>query len=184
MERRDFLKNSGLVVAGLASRNLLAYAKNPPQSKVDFILRIAPVSFDIASGKTIHTLGYNGQAPGPLLRMKEGIPVMVDVFNDTDHEEIVHWHGQMISVEADGATEEGTPAVAPHAHRRPPKPTGTRWYHSHAFAGKNLHRSLYSGQFGFVYIEPKVLQLSVQAISLLVGCAQTRSVPFTRKTPF
>jgi FtsP/CotA-like multicopper oxidase with cupredoxin domain len=130
MERRDFLKNAGLVVAGLASDNLFAAAK-APQSKADFTLRIAPVSFDIAPGKTIHTVGYNGQVPGPLLRMKEGIPVTVDVFNDTDHEEIVHWHGQMISVEADGATEEGSPAVPPHTHRRynfTPKPTGTRWY--------------------------------------------------------
>jgi FtsP/CotA-like multicopper oxidase with cupredoxin domain len=130
MERREFLKNAGLAVAGLASHNLFAAAKNQtPPSKADFTLGIAPVSFDIAPGKTIHTYGYNGQVPGPLLRMKEGIPVTVDVFNDTDHEEVVHWHGQMISAEADGSTEEGSPAVAPHGHRRynfTPKPTGTR----------------------------------------------------------
>jgi FtsP/CotA-like multicopper oxidase with cupredoxin domain len=159
MERRDFLKNAGLVVAGLASRDLFAGEKNQTaQLKPDFNLRIAPVSFDIAPGKAIHTLGYNGQVPGPLLRMKEGVPVTVDVFNDTDHEEIVHWHGQMISSEADGAREEGSPAIPPYGHRRysfTPKPTGSRWYHSHAFAGKDLHRSLYTGQFGFVYIEPK-----------------------------
>ena len=118
MERRDFLKNSGLVIAGLAAPHCLAAAKNQtPQSKADFTLRIAPVSFDIAPAKTIPTLGYNGQVPGPLLRMKEGVPVTVDVFNDTDHEEIVHWHGQMISVEADGATEEGSPAVPPQIGR-------------------------------------------------------------------
>jgi FtsP/CotA-like multicopper oxidase with cupredoxin domain len=159
MERRDFLRSAGLIFAGLASRDLLAGEKRlAAQSKADFTLRIAPVSFDIAPGKTIHSLGYNGQVPGPLLRMKEGVPVTIDVFNDTDHEEIVHWHGQMISSEADGATEEGSPAVPPHGHRRYnfiPKPRGSRWYHSHAFAGKDLHRSLYTGQFGFVYIEPK-----------------------------
>ena len=159
MERRDFLKNAGMLFAGLGSRKLFGAPKNQvPQPKADFTLRIAPVSFEIAPGKTILTLGYNGQVPGPLLRMKEGVPVTVDVFNDTDHEEIVHWHGQMISVEADGATEEGSPAVPQHGHRRynfTPKPAGTRWYHSHAFAGKDLHRSLYTGQFGFVYIEPK-----------------------------
>ena len=98
MERRAFLKNAGLVVAGLASHNLFAAAKNQtPQSKADFTLRISSLSFDIAPAKTIHTFGYNGQVPGPLVRMKEGVPVTVDVFNDTDHEEIVHWHGQMIS---------------------------------------------------------------------------------------
>jgi len=159
MQRRDFLKNAGLAVAGLASHKFLAGASNPSlQSKADFTLHISPVSFEISPGKTIHTFGYNGQVPGPLLRMKEGVPITVDVFNDTDHEEIVHWHGQMISVEADGATEEGSPPVTPHRHRRyyfTPKPRGTRWYHSHAFAGKDLHRSLYTGQFGFVYVEPR-----------------------------
>ncbi|HEV8046423.1 MAG TPA: multicopper oxidase domain-containing protein [Terriglobales bacterium] len=159
MERRRFLKHAGLAIAGIASHNLVAATKDyPPQTKADFTLHIGSVSFDIAPGKTIHTFGYNGQVPGPILRMKEGTPVTVDIFNDTDHEEIVHWHGQMISVEADGATEEGTPAVPAHQHRRysfTPKPAGARWYHSHAFAGKDLHRGLYSGQFGFVYIEPK-----------------------------
>lgn len=85
MERRDFLKNTGLVVAGLASDNLFAAKNQTPLPKADFTLRIAPVSFDIAPAKTIHTLGYNGQVPGPLLRMKEGVEVTVDVFNDTDH---------------------------------------------------------------------------------------------------
>ena len=159
MERRDFVKNAGILAASLASQKLFGAPKNKVSlPNADFTLRIAAVSFEIAPGKAIHTLGYNGQVPGPILRMKEGRPVTVDVFNETDHEEIVHWHGQMISAEADGATEEGSPAVPPHGNRRysfTPRPSGTRWYHSHAFAGKDLHRSLYTGQFGFVYIEPK-----------------------------
>jgi FtsP/CotA-like multicopper oxidase with cupredoxin domain len=35
------------------------------------------------------------------------------------------------------------------------QPAGTRWYHSHAMAGKDLRQSLYSGQYGFLYVEPK-----------------------------
>src|SRR5579863_5350790 len=134
MERRDFLKNAGIAVVGLASRRMFAERNEGLQPKADFTLRISSVSFDIAPGRTIHTFGYNGQVPGPLLRMKEGVPITVDVFNDTDHEEIVHWHGQMISVAADGATEEGSPPVPPRGHRRynfTPKLAGTRWYHSH-----------------------------------------------------
>lgn len=33
----------------------------------------------------------------------------VDVFNDTEVPELVHWHGQQISAESDGAEEEGSP---------------------------------------------------------------------------
>ncbi len=35
-----------------------------------------------------------------------------------------------------------------------PAPSGTRWYHTHVTAGRNLKRGTYTGQFGFFYIEP------------------------------
>ena len=38
--------------------------------------------------------------------MKEGKPVTVDIYNDTDVPELVHWHGQMISAKADGAGDD------------------------------------------------------------------------------
>ena len=34
-----------------------------------------------------------------------------------------------------------------------PRPAGTRWVHTHAFAGADLQRGMYTGQFGIVYIE-------------------------------
>jgi len=39
---------------------------------------------------------------GPLLRFKEGKRVTVDIHNDTDTPELVHWHGLMIP--SDGAS--------------------------------------------------------------------------------
>ena len=57
----------------------------------------------------------------------------------------------------DGAAEEGTPFVPPHGSRRyslTPRPAGTRWVHTHAFAGADLHRGLFTGQAAIVYIEP------------------------------
>jgi FtsP/CotA-like multicopper oxidase with cupredoxin domain len=53
--------------------------------------------------------------------------------------------------------EEGTPTVPRGGARRytfTPKPAGTRWYHSHNVAGKDLSRSTYSGMFGFLIVEP------------------------------
>jgi FtsP/CotA-like multicopper oxidase with cupredoxin domain len=157
--RRRFVTVAALAAGGLGVETTWpGLVRALAEQKADVTLRIAPVSLDIAPGKTILTYGYNGQVPGPVLRMREGVPVVVDVFNDTDHEEIVHWHGQIIPVEADGAIEEGSPPVPPHGHRRysfTPRPAGTRWYHTHAIAGKSLRRGLYTGQFGFVYVEPK-----------------------------
>lgn len=42
-------------------------------SKADFTLRIAPVTVELTPTRIISTIGYNGTAPGPVLRMKEGI---------------------------------------------------------------------------------------------------------------
>ncbi len=126
--------------------------------KADFTLHIAPVEVEIAPRHKIKTTGYNGGFPGPVLRMTEGKPVTIDVYNDSNVPELVHWHGLWIPPEVDGAMEEGTPVLAPHAHQRyqfVPRPAGTRWYHSHTYAGRDLHRSTYTGQFGFLIIEGK-----------------------------
>jgi FtsP/CotA-like multicopper oxidase with cupredoxin domain len=79
------------------------------------------------------------------------------VWNDTKDEDIVHWHGFHIPSDVDGAKEEGTPTVARNGgHRRyafTPEPAGTRWYHSHIMAGRNLKKSTYTGQFGLFVID-------------------------------
>lgn len=122
----------------------------------DVTLRIAPLLVELAPDRIISTVGYNGSVPAPILRLKEGRAVTVELINDTDTPELVHWHGQVVPSNIDGASEEGTPFVPPHGTRRytlTPKPAGTRWVHTHAYSGSDLNRGMYTGQFGFVYIE-------------------------------
>jgi FtsP/CotA-like multicopper oxidase with cupredoxin domain len=141
----------------LATQQGMPMATQPiPTTKADYTLRIAPVTVELAPDHILSTIGYNGSSPGPVLRMREGKPITVDVINDTDVPELVHWHGLLIPPEVDGVDEEGTPAVPPRGRRRyelTPRPTGSRWYHSHAMAEADLHRGTYTGQFGFVYID-------------------------------
>jgi len=128
----------------------------PRTPKADITLRIAPVTIELTPKLVFSTTGYNGTSPGPILRMREGVPQIVDVVNDTDVPEQVHWHGLLIPSELDGADEEGTAPVPPHGRRRyhfTPKPAGTRWYHTHTMAMTDLHRGSYTGQFGFLVIE-------------------------------
>lgn len=123
----------------------------------DVTLRIGEFTVELAPRRTIKTLAYNGQVPGPLLRAKRGTPLTVDVWNDTKDDDIVHWHGFHVPSEVDGAYEEGTPGVAPNGGRRryafTPEPAGTRWYHSHTTAGRNLKKSTYTGQFGMFVVD-------------------------------
>jgi FtsP/CotA-like multicopper oxidase with cupredoxin domain len=123
----------------------------------DFTLQIAPMMVELAPQVVISTIGYNNKVPGPLLRMREGLRVTIDVVNDTDVPEYVHWHGLFVPSEVDGVEEEGTPPVPPHGSRRyqfVARPAGSRWYHSHTMAMLDLHRGAYTGQFGFFMIDP------------------------------
>jgi FtsP/CotA-like multicopper oxidase with cupredoxin domain len=126
--------------------------------KADYTLRIASGLVELSPEHIISTTLYNGQFPGPLLRFKEGQRAVVDVHNDTDTPELVHWHGQMIPSDVDGSAEEGTPFIPAHGMRRiafVPKPAGFRFYHTHVVAGDDLNRGAYTGQAGPIYIEPK-----------------------------
>src|SRR5215472_16070819 len=159
MKRRDFLTWAGAAL-GQAAAGALPGATAPTAphegmampgasagasagSPADVTLRIAPVALEIAPSHFVSTIAYNGGSPGPLLRLKEGRPVTVDVINDTDAAELVHWHGLFLPPEIDGAAEEGTPFIPPGGRARyrfVPRPSGTRWYHTHAMAMGDLHR--------------------------------------------
>jgi FtsP/CotA-like multicopper oxidase with cupredoxin domain len=155
MNRREFVAKSAATAAlGLSFSEHKLRAQVPP----DVHLEIAPLKLEIAPGKHVETIAYNGKAPGPLIRWPEGKPIAIDVLNRASIPEIVHWHGLWIPSDQDGAMEEGSPMIAPGAQQRyqfTPRPSGLRWYHTHTSAGHNLKRGLYTGQFGCFYIEPK-----------------------------
>jgi FtsP/CotA-like multicopper oxidase with cupredoxin domain len=158
IDRRSLLVSGAILpLVGLQSR-ITDAASQAAQEKADYTLRIANGLAELAPERIVSTTLYNGQFPGPLLRFKEGERTVVDVYNDTDTPELVHWHGQIIPSNVDGATEEGTPYIPPHSMRRisfVPKPAGFRFYHTHVAAGSDLNRGTYTGQVGAVYIESK-----------------------------
>ncbi|HEX4232264.1 MAG TPA: multicopper oxidase family protein [Bryobacteraceae bacterium] len=159
MDRRYFLSRGATLLGALSFiEPLLGTQPSAPASTPDFTLRIQPVTVELTPKHTIKTTGYNGTSPGPILKAREGETICVDVFNETNTEEVVHWHGLHIPSNVDGATEEGTPPIPPHGSARytfSAKPSGTRWYHTHIAAGRNLNRGTYTGQFGFFYIQPQ-----------------------------
>lgn len=170
--RRRFLKVAGIAagagffdtailldaVAALVPRGPAPLCAQPETGPADYTLRIGATPIEIGPKHIVSAITYNGQFPGPLLRFKEGQPVMIEVHNNTDTPEQLHWHGQFVSTDVDGAAEEGTPFIPAHGMRRivfTPRPAGFRFYHTHNRAGADLHAGQYSGQVGPVYIEPK-----------------------------
>src|SRR5437899_5732776 len=138
MPRRNFLMGAG--AAGMTFGTALGTAYTQIAAAADHSLRIAPLRLELAPGKVVETFAYNGSVPGPVLRLREGRQVSIDIRNDTDFDDIIHWHGLYVPSTADGAMEEGSPMVMPGSTQRytfAAKPTGTRWYHSHDVAGKD-----------------------------------------------
>ena len=110
MDRRDFLKLAGAVAAAgpLAGQQMPMPGPMKPAasganeiSGTVFNLEIAPVTVELAPNRIVSTIGYNGMSPGPLLRMKEGAPVTVNVVNKTDTPEFVHFHGLLIPADVE-----------------------------------------------------------------------------------
>jgi FtsP/CotA-like multicopper oxidase with cupredoxin domain len=138
--RRDFLRLAGSAACAAAlpsaTRGLGATGpglQRSEPSSADYVLRIGAAPVEIAPKCIVSTITYNGQFPGPLLRFNEGQTATVEVHNDTDTPEQLHWHGQMVLAEIDGAAEEGTPFISARGMRRivfTPRPSGFRFYHT------------------------------------------------------
>jgi len=153
VSRRRFLKETG-TLAGVqlaaASFPLSLSAlglRSQDQTRADYTLHIKTSPIEIAPKRIVSAITYNGEFPGPLLRFKEGRQVTIDIYNDTDTPEQLHWHGQKVPVDVDGAAEEGTPFIPAQGKRRiafTPSPAGFRFYHTHNRAGANLA----TGQYG------------------------------------
>jgi FtsP/CotA-like multicopper oxidase with cupredoxin domain len=162
MDRRRFLSLTGITAAGLALDPKMLRAAKPGASTTlsgdTLQLRIEPLKVELAPGVEVPTVGYNGLVPGPVLRLKEGKAVTINVENHTKVDELVHWHGLHIPSVQDGSVEEGSPVVPAGGslqYRFTPTPSGTRWYHTHAMAMNDLNQGGYSGQYGFLYVEPR-----------------------------
>ena len=156
MDRRQFLHAAGLTALS-SQLPVTAKASAAARQAADHTIRIGTALVEVGPQRFLSMTAYNGQFPGPLVRFKEGRKAIVDIYNDTDMPEQLHWHGQFLPDSVDGAAEERTPWIAPHGMRREilaPGPSGFRFYHTHVRAGSNLDLGQYGGEVGPVYIEP------------------------------
>jgi FtsP/CotA-like multicopper oxidase with cupredoxin domain len=116
-----------------------------------FQLRIAPVAKQLGDA-TVRMLAYNGSIPGPTLKVRQGSEIEVDVVNDGDLEQTVHWHGLRLDNRSDGTHE--TQAPIPIGGRFSCRVTfpdpGVYWYHPHIREDYAQEMGLY----GNVIVEP------------------------------
>jgi FtsP/CotA-like multicopper oxidase with cupredoxin domain len=114
-------------------------------------LRIAPAVKQLA-GATVRMLAYNGSIPGPVVKVKEGSEIVVNIENQGDLEATVHWHGLRLDNRYDGTHETQPPievgeSFTVRCHFPDP---GVYWYHPHIREDYGQEMGLY----GNILVEP------------------------------
>ena len=114
-------------------------------------LRIEPVAKRIGDS-TVRMLGYNGSIPGPVLKVREGSEIVVNVENQGDMDATVHWHGLRLENRFDGTHETQAPIAVGERYTAEvafPDP-GAYWYHPHIREDYGQEMGLY----GNVLVSP------------------------------
>jgi FtsP/CotA-like multicopper oxidase with cupredoxin domain len=90
--------------------------------------------------------GYDGVAPGPILRIRRGEELRVRLINELTDPTTIHWHGLRLPNAMDGVPHLTQPPVAPGAsfdYRFVAPDAGTFWYHAHFMSSEQVGRGLY-----------------------------------------
>ena len=102
-------------------------------------------------GRRGHGVAVNGSVPGPLVRLREGQNVRINVTNHLDEDTSIHWHGLLVPFQFDGVPGVSFPGIKPHqtfTYEFPVRQAGTYWYHSHSGLQEQ------TGHYGPLVIEP------------------------------
>lgn len=153
------LVRSGLIrlAAFMLAVMVLAAASQAFAAEHEFEMTIEEVKLNVAPGLDYHVFAFNGQVPGPLIRVKEGDDVTVHVTNLTSLPHTIHWHGLY---QTDNWRNDGVPGVTQEAieagdtftYRWKAEKVGTLWYHCHV--NVNEHVGI-RGMWGPIVVDPR-----------------------------
>lgn len=120
----------------------------------EFALTCGTVRWEVTPGVFVNGLAYNGQIPGPIIRVGEGERVRVTVKNDLSESTAVHWHGQRVTNPMDGVPFITQPPITPgrtYVYEFTAGPFGSHMYHSH----HNATEQVGQGMLGPLIVVPK-----------------------------
>jgi FtsP/CotA-like multicopper oxidase with cupredoxin domain len=105
----------------------------------------------VVQGRKGHGVAVNGSVPGPLIRLKEGENVRLNVTNHLGEDTSIHWHGLLVPFHMDGVPGISFPGIRPgqtFTYEFPVRQSGTYWYHSHSGLQEQ------QGHYGPLVIDP------------------------------
>lgn len=107
----------------------------------------------IIDGNEISMYAYNGQIPGPILKVRQGSSLTVNFTNGLDVDTTVHWHGIRVKNKFDGVPGVTQRAIRPgesFAYRLDFPDAGVYWYHPHV--REDYQQEL--GLYGNIIVQP------------------------------
>src|SRR5713101_4739495 len=162
--RRSFIATATKLAIGGVALSAVPYASKralglPVSGEALRTVRLEAreVRWELASGKTVKAMAYNGEVPGPMIRAREGERLRVVLKNSLTEPTTIHWHGVDVPNAMDGVPGVTQDPVSPggtFAYEFEAKPAGTRWYHTH-FGG---HRQLDLGLAAPLIIDARVIE--------------------------
>lgn len=120
-----------------------------------FDITAAPAIVTFGDGRRLDTWAYEGQVPGPTLRVRLGDTVRVRFTNRLPQPTTIHWHGVRVPNAMDGVPNVTQPAIQPgetFVYEFTPPDAGTFWFHPHVRASEQIERGL----FGVLVVEDPV----------------------------
>ena len=110
--------------------------------------------WEVLDGEFVEVWGYNGQYPGPEIRVKEGDKVRINLTNNLPEATTIHWHGLEVPNDQDGVpgiTQPDIPSGGSWTYEFVAPKAGTAMYHTHS----NTLKQLTKGLFGAFIVEPR-----------------------------
>ena len=119
-----------------------------------FEIIAAPTRLTLIDGRRLDVWAYNGQVPGPILRIRRGETLRVRFTNRLPQPTTVHWHGVRVPNRMDGVPGVTQPPIPPggsFVYEFAVKDAGTFWFHPHVRSSEQVERGL----FGVLIVEDR-----------------------------
>lgn len=119
-----------------------------------FDIETSIIQWNILPYARVAAYAYNGQVPGPRLRVTEGDRVRINVRNSLPESTTIHWHGLILPNAMDGPANITQPPIPPggsFTYEFTVRQAGTFFYHSH----DNGDRQQALGLYGAFIADPR-----------------------------
>ena len=117
-------------------------------------LTCSEIDWEVEPGRKMKAWAYNGQVPGPQIRVRQGDRVRVNLTNKLEESTAIHFHGLELPVAMDGVPFITQPPIKPgesFTYEFTVPNSGSHMYHSH----HNATRQVGMGLLGAFIVEPK-----------------------------